>query len=225
MPDYTAIFRVLPSPDPAGWSAAPGETIELSILVLQGPCIGLQLELSPRTFRWADGLSFALSKAVSPPVVSGGIITLPILVPANASGSIEIGLGGTVTTRGAGWPIGGGSLPKDANAGPWKLTVLGGSGTTGGGGGNLTWFQARSLALAGVPIRLSMWRDRYLTYHDSLWWMQRYNPVTFVLGQNAPVQASEWAEMDFRASDWGAYGNVDPALLSAALQIRTVFPR
>ncbi|MEA3210994.1 MAG: hypothetical protein QOE70_4051 [Chthoniobacter sp.] len=88
----------------------------------------------------------------------------------------------------------------------------------------LTWFQAMSLALAGLRIRREGWRDRYLKYDGSLWWMQTFNAVTKADVALAVVVAPSWNEADFRAQDWRPHGEVDAALIDAVRAIRTVFP-
>lgn len=235
MPDYTNIFRIQATPNPAGWTVAKGGVVDLQVVILQGPCTSLELVLSPTSLRFDENNSFALNKTISPPVASGGIITVKLRAPAVA-GVTTVRMGGIVRTRDAGWPVGGGSVPRDANAGPWTLTATETEppqppqppdppepppGTAGGL--RLTWFQARFLARLALKIRRDGWKDRYLEYVDGLWYLQLINPLTGVATTRAVVQGVDWAAEHFRANDWTCDA-VDAAALAAAREIRTVFP-
>ncbi len=200
MPDYSSLFRITPSPDPAGWTAAPGGIIELKILIVQGPCTNLNLRVFPAGLTFVGGAGATDNRQIIPSVPSGGIIFRQIRLPSNVrSGNIT--LGGVVTTRDAGWPIN-----TSPNSGPFRLTVVDTPEPplppADGGTGGLSWFQAEAEGLAGTRIRRAGWANRYLEHTTGIWWVQFFSPTTKTLGERRVVRATDFVEADFRARDW-----------------------
>jgi len=67
---------------------------------------------------------------------------------------------------------------------------------------NLTWSQARVLAIAGNPIRRSGWVDRWWKYDQCLWWTEPYNAVTKVTLAPRVILATDITSAEFEATDW-----------------------
>lgn len=61
---------------------------------------------------------------------------------------------------------------------------------------NLTWYQARDLALAGAMIRRIGWIDRWLYFRGSFWW------VLPLVGKERVVQSYDFTAAEFLASDY-----------------------
>lgn len=62
---------------------------------------------------------------------------------------------------------------------------------------SIDWFTARSLALAGTPIRRIAWnRGLWLVYAHALWWVRNADLTWNV------VANTQFGEDEFRARDW-----------------------
>lgn len=67
---------------------------------------------------------------------------------------------------------------------------------------NLSWPEARALALTGRQVRRVGWVDHWLIYDTCLWWILKYNPVTKITSAPTVVLASDWTTAEFTAKDW-----------------------
>lgn len=82
----------------------------------------------------------------------------------------------------------------------------------------MDWFAASLLAKGGAPIRRVAWTDKWLVFHEGLWW--------FTVGSTSTiVKTTEFGENELRARDWTDQAfNADPcASLPAFNQVAPVY--
>jgi len=85
----------------------------------------------------------------------------------------------------------------------------------------LTWWQASVLAIAGKPVRRTGWTDHFIDYDPAsdLYFYQAYDATTEILGVRRVVQAPDFTDSEFNASDWTTEGIPNTAIPTIQIQI------
>lgn len=151
--------------------------------------------------------------ATPPPVVSaipdrsvvvGGAVSAQIAASNDPTSYSATGLPPGVTCNGGTGAISG----TVNNAGTYTVTARA---TNAGGTGSTTFRIAVSEVVGGRSwwaakiarrLRRAIWADRFLEYRRGIWWRLNYNPTSLVVSSEAPVQAADFTEAEFRAQDW-----------------------